>query len=658
MNKICVFSGTGLGRKLSSWLSEFDNIKVSCSVATDYGQQVMEGFKGELLTGRMDYEAMVELFTKEKYHLVVDATHPFAVVVSENIKKATEACNIEYIRLSRDKLDSSGVKHFPDINSAIEYLKTTTGNILATTGSKEIASYSAIEDFTTRVYPRVLPMVDSINACVNAGFASSKIIAMQGPFTYAMNTALIKGLNISYLVTKESGGSSGFTEKIEAAMDCGVECLVIGLPPQIEGLAIEDLQRYIISKNNLTPKVDITIVGFGTGGEDYVTLAGREAIENADVIIGAKRLVESCSNINSNAIIGYRAEDVLQCIKENPHYRNITVVMSGDVGFYSGATKLREGLVGYPIKTICGISTPIYLSAKIGLPWQDMPMISLHGRDNNIIHYIKNNPRVFSLTGGEVTVRVLVDTLMKYGYGNLTIHVGELLSTPEEKITTSKVSDIVGREFHSISAVIIENPDCKEMVELAIEDESFLREDKVPMTKSEVRTLSIAKLGITANSVVYDIGAGSGSVAIQMAKFAYKGHVYAVERKKEAVALIKENAIVHKTPNVTTIEGLAPEAMVDLPVPTHAFIGGSAGNLADIVKLLLEKNPQVKIVLNAITPETLGEVTLCIKEFDMVSEIVSVNIAKSRKVGGYHLMYGQNPIFIVTFSKKSLEKSE
>ena len=167
------------------------------------------------------------------------------------------------------------------------------------------------------------------------------------------------------------------------------------------------------------------------------------------------------------------------------------------------------------------------------------------------------------------------------------------------------------------------------------------------MTKSEVRALSVAKLKICDDSVIYDVGAGTGSVSIEMALCAVNGMVYAIEKEEAAADLIEVNKVKFKTPNLQVIRGLAPEAMADLPKPTHAFIGGSSGNLKDIIACLLDKNPDIRIVINSVTIETLEETTQVIKEFNLVEEeITCINVSKARKLGKYHLMTAQNPVYI------------
>ncbi len=161
--------------------------------------------------------------------------------------------------------------------------------------------------------------------------------------------------------------------------------------------------------------------------------------------------------------------------------------------------------------------------------------------------------------------------------------------------------------------------------------------------------MCLSKLRLTEKAVAWDVGAGTGSVCVEMALQARKGHVYAIERKDEAVPVLEENRRRFGADNLTIVPGLAPEACGDLPAPTHAFIGGSAGNMWEILALLLEKNPGIRIVATAITLESLAELSECIKRFPFAeTEVISMTVAKSKKAGPYNLMTGQNPIYIFT----------
>lgn len=166
------------------------------------------------------------------------------------------------------------------------------------------------------------------------------------------------------------------------------------------------------------------------------------------------------------------------------------------------------------------------------------------------------------------------------------------------------------------------------------------------MTKSEVRAIAMSKLGIRGDSVVYDIGAGTGSVSIECALAAPDGTVYAVERNNDAADLIEENRKAFRTPNLEIIRGRAPDALEGLPAPTHAFIGGTSGRLREILTIIFGRNPGARVCVTAITLETVSEIMECARSMDLGDDTVCINVSRSGRVGGYHMMTANNPIYI------------
>ena len=179
------------------------------------------------------------------------------------------------------------------------------------------------------------------------------------------------------------------------------------------------------------------------------------------------------------------------------------------------------------------------------------------------------------------------------------------------------------------------------------------------MTESEVRAVSVSKLRLTEDAVVYDIGAGTGSVSVELALNCPKGRVYAVECREDAAELIEKNRRRFALSNLEVVRGMAPEAMADLPAPTHAFIGGSSGNMAQIVACLLDKNPRVRIVINAIALESIGEIAQIMAQFGFDdAEVVQMNLSRSRKAGRVHLMTALNPITIAALQRREEEHED
>ena len=490
--------------------------------------------------------------------------------------------------------------------------------------------------------------------CSAAGFEGKHLIGMQGPFSRELNEAMLRQFHCRYLVTKDSGKAGGFQEKIDAAFSCGAIPVIIGRPLKEEGLSLVECKKWLSQKFGFSLKPQITLLGIGMGSRDTLTIEGEKALEKAELLIGARRIADSVKMPHHTVIYEYDSEKILKCIEENSQYEHIVIALSGDVGFYSGAKKLLHNL-GEDTRMICGISSVVYFMAKAGLSWDDAKIVSAHGRNCNLVSLICHSKKVFSILGTKDGISSLAGRLVSYGMGDVLLYVGENLSYENEKIFVKPAKELVSYEGDALCVVCAYNENASELMSThGIKDECFIR-GKAPMTKEEVRTVSLMKLGLSEDSVCYDVGAGTGSVAVEMALRAHQGKVYAIEKKEDALALILENKKKFAADNLEIVGGCAPEAMEELPVPTHAFIGGSSGNLKEIIRLLLNKNPEVKIVINCITLETVGEAMEAIREFDFQErDIVQMSVSRSKEVGRYHMMMGENPIYIFTCRRTSL----
>lgn len=655
MEKVIVFAGTTEGYELCRFLSEHQ-ISVYACAATEYGGKALtETPYLHIHTGRLSREEMEAFFLKEEPNFVLDATHPYAAEVTDNIKSACEKTGFFYQRVLREQgRQAEKAVYVESTEAAAEFLNTTEGNVLLTTGSKELKKFLGVKDYKERLYARVLSLPSVMEECSAAGFEGKHLIGMQGPFSRELNEAMLRQFHCRYLVTKDSGKAGGFQEKIDAAFSCGAIPVIIGRPLKEEGLSLVECKKWLSQKFGFSLKPQITLLGIGMGSRDTLTIEGEKALEKAELLIGARRIADSVKMPHHTVIYEYDSEKILKCIEENSQYEHIVIALSGDVGFYSGAKKLLHNL-GEDTRVICGISSVVYFMAKAGLSWDDAKIVSAHGRNCNLVFLICHSKKVFSILGTKDGISSLAGRLVSYGMGDVLLYVGENLSYENEKIFVKPAKELVSYEGDALCVVCAYNENASELMSThGIKDECFIR-GKAPMTKEEVRTVSLMKLGLSEDSVCYDVGAGTGSVAVEMALRAHQGKVYAIEKKEDALALILENKKKFAADNLEIVGGCAPEAMEELPVPTHAFIGGSSGNLKDIIRLLLNKNPEVKIVINCITLETVGEAMEAIREFDFQErDIVQMSVSRSKEVGRYHMMMGENPIYIFTCRRTSL----
>jgi precorrin-6Y C5,15-methyltransferase (decarboxylating) len=753
MGKIVIFAGTTEGRELSEWLSSIGAEHIVC-VATEYGKQVLvEDEYSVVMEGRMDEQQIEKFFEENDTAVVVDATHPYAIKATENIRMAALKKKVEYLRLERqdieietqdreneveeesdeqlktdieskntkmysmedievekeklsdtlnkkigDYLDRGfGVRYFENVKECEQRLEKTHGNIMLTTGSKELADFCVNDSVKERLVVRVLPGSESISICEKSGIKGKQIIAMQGPFSIETNFALINQYNIRIMVTKASGAAGGFEEKIDAARLAGIRVYVIGRPQEQKGLSFEEVceklapyiqvQKYkdyltVLREKRRKPR-KITLIGCGMGKTEDLSQTAMDVIKNANMVFGSRRLVESLNTSNKKYPY-YLAGDVIPILLEG--IGDVAILFSGDTGFYSGAKKMYEelekkinsGILDAKITIIPGVSSISALSAKSGVSWEDAKIISFHGKDisDNLraefVRAVQGNRKCFALLSGVSDLNLVGRILIEEKLEECRVIVGYLMSYPREKIMTLApkqcidisepglysifvINDAYSQNFsetdnmsHNIGNEIKTRNGFK--ITPGIADSEFVR-GKVPMTKEEVRTVSISKLNLSADSVVYDVGSGTGSVAIEIARLSDSIKVYAIEKKHEAVELIHKNIEKFGLNNIRVTEGMAPVALEELPTPTHAFIGGSSGNMSEIVELLLNKNPQINIVINAVSLETLQEIMHLDKKFELKNfDIVTMNVTRTEKVGDYHMLRGQNPIFICSFT--------
>ena len=653
MTKLCIFAGTTEGRKLAEALAGRGAALTVC-VATEYGEISLGQLPDcEIRAGRLPKDDIEAMLREEQFSAVVDATHPYAEHITESIRTAAEATGIEYIRLVRESTANEEDGIFAaDAESCVAFLKQTEGNVLLTTGSKTLPLYCAEPELKDRIYARVLPLADSIRICDECGLPADHILAVQGPFSKEMNRAMLRQVRASWMVTKDTGNAGGYAEKIAAAKDCGVKTVIIGRPPEKErGLPLDQTVSMLEDKLGLVPKRKrVTLIGTGMGGDGTLTCDARQAIDNAEVLIGAQRMLEGLKSPRRRVYTAIAAKDIASVIsRENAAF--FAILFSGDTGFYSGAKGLKEELerqgIDATVDILPGIGSLSYFCAKIGRTWQDVKAVSLHGRQTDLVRCVRENPAVFALLGGNSGAADALARLKNAGLGSLNAFIGERLGYKDEKITSGPVEDLTLGKYDSLSVLLVDNPEWREYpVTHGLSDEAFTRAD-VPMTKQEIRSVTLSKLQLTKGALVWDVGSGSGSVSVECALQASEGHVWAIEKETDAAALTRANQDKFGVLNMTVVEGEAPEALADLPAPTHAFIGGSTGNLEEILAVLLAKNPNVRIVANAVTMETAAELSEAAKRFDY-SDVCCVNVSRGRKAGRYHLMTAQNPVYIVT----------
>ena len=551
MCKIWIFGGTTEGRLLAEYCSR-EKIEAWVSVASEYGEELLQeelmesGNAGnpdlnhntclakknlktvqassviKVLRGRMDRYQMEEFIRNQGIHLVIDATHPHARLVSEEIQEACGRTGVRLERCLRAEGEQNKARDWVEVDSiqeAVSFLSSVSGVIFATTGSKELEVLCQIPDYQKRVYARVLPTSNVLKKCEKLGITGSHLIAMQGPFFTEMNTLFLRQTKAEWLLTKDSGRAGGFQEKVEAARENGTRVVVIRRPEE-DGISLEEAMEVLKKADEGKVgelKTHLILAGIGMGQPSQMTGEVLRAIRESDALIGAGRMLESAERALQNDLLiskegkaenrqesaaaveketkcykAYLPDDVIQIVSKHPEWKQAVILYSGDTGFFSGASRMAERLreAGYPFTVYTGTSCVSYLAARLGTHWEDAAIYSAHGRELSVDRVMKRlcDPeepakRAFILMGGKNGAGQFCERLTQAGYGNVQVTVGESLSYPEEQIRSGTAEEMKKLEFADLSLMLLEVTDeiknVKQLKRFEQEDKRLLPADSV-----------------------------------------------------------------------------------------------------------------------------------------------------------------------------------
>ena len=402
----------------------------------------------------------------------------------------------------------------------------------------------------------------------------------------------------------------------------------------------------------------LTIIGIGPGSAEYFMPAARNRMRGAHTVIAARRILpmlrEVCGAVETEFLPMGKIKDTLEMIdgllREE---KEVALIGSGDPLMYSLYKTIlnQEISADWEMEVIPGIGSMQMLGAAFGETMEDARLVSVHGRSRtpgSVALCVTENPKVFFLCSKEQGPAWLSQIMLDYHLDDVEVFAGANLSYEDQILESGSPAEMAKKEFPSLCVAMIKNPHPRPVTRPCfLSDEDFER-GRTPMTKEEIRVLILHKMKIHPDDVIWDIGAGTGSVSVECARQAPFGQVHSVERDEAAVHLIEKNRDKFELDNLFIYQGDAAERTADLPVPDKVFIGGSGGKLGEIMKNIAAFDREIRVTVSAVTLETIAEAGEILGNYDADYDVIQATVGRGRKIGSYHIMDTNNPVMIFT----------
>lgn len=398
-------------------------------------------------------------------------------------------------------------------------------------------------------------------------------------------------------------------------------------------------------------KQEIALIGVKIGNEDQLTKEALHCLLNCDILIGSESMLVETHEKNDlgdkNFLCSYNTTEIMQYLGEHTEFVNVVILLPENE-FYHDAKEFVDAFDDELLRIIPQSSVAISFASRLKMTSEDIKITSIHGKQSGIIRTIATNYKTFFALPGKGAIQRFCESLLLYGMKNVTIYIGEGEFDDSGSIRRGTPEELLDQEWDSLCVLLILNDFYGQGRGWNLPDEVFAH-GELPILKEEIRTASIAKLQLTRGAIVYDIGAANGAIAIEIALQYPDIIVYAIERKEEAIALIEQNRRKFLATNVEIIPGSAPQSVLGLPIPTHAYICGSSGNLASIVRVLLQKNPMCRIVINVTKLETLSTTLELLKKWkDVELEVISLQVEREKRLSSSRSMTEQDSTYLIT----------
>ena len=401
------------------------------------------------------------------------------------------------------------------------------------------------------------------------------------------------------------------------------------------------------------PQQKIYLIGAGIEGWEGFGGKALEVISKAELLIGHQRLLDIFPDFKGEKRTFGDLSIMLDSLKTTD--KMVVVLSSGDPNFFGIARFLLRNLPKDRIEIFPNVTSVQYAFSRIKEPWDDSIFVSVHGRGlKSAIDRIIAADKAAVLTDEVNNPSALAKELINRGAEGYEVYLCEDLGLPTEKITRTDVKGLVDRPASALNILIMIKawePTLENYPVIGIDDEEYHTAKKL-ITKQEIRAITLAKLQLQNDLVMWDIGAGSGSVAIEAGNLMPNGKVFALEKNAQYVVFLRDNLKKFSARNVLLVEAFAPEGLDDLPDPDRVFIGGSGGMLEDIIDAVDRRlKPDGTIVLNAVTLDTLTKAVEFLEDHGYTVDVACVNVAKTRGLTEYKMFEAHNPVYVISARK-------
>lgn len=402
----------------------------------------------------------------------------------------------------------------------------------------------------------------------------------------------------------------------------------------------------------------IHVVGVGNEGRESLTPRALAIVQQADVLAGGQRLLDHFPDVPAERVkIGAKVDEVLATLAARRGDRRIVVLATGDPNYFGITRALLRHVPGEDLEIWPNVSALQGAFAKAREPWDDTAFLTVHGRSmERLVESVRGQRKICLFTDEHNTPAAIARVLLNGGVEGYQAILCEDLGGPAERVTRLSLEDLASWEAHPLNTLILLAPESLPRRDAptwapGLPEEAFdQRKPKLGLiTKREIRVLSLTRLALRPDSVVWDIGAGSGSVSIEAARLAPHGRVFAVEKNAEDVEIVRANVQKFAVPHVTVLHARAPEGLDELPDPDAVFVGGSGGALHEILSIAARRlRPSGRIVVNAITLDTLHEAVTTFRQLGLEHEAILVSIARSKPLLDMMGFEALNPVYVLT----------